>query len=78
MKNNVIDNVIIMWFLNWEEVCNLFESIGYSNFKLYWICLDLSYFCLYVVFENIEDCCFYCGKYGSIFYYYLSVINKVK
>lgn len=77
MENNVIDNVVRMWFLNWEEVCNLFENIGYSNFKLYWICLDLSYFCLYVVFENKEDCCFYCGKYGIIFYYYLSVINKV-
>lgn len=78
LKNNVTDNATTMWPSIWEKVCNLLENIGYSNPKLYWICLDSSHPCLYAVLENKEDCCPHCGKHGSIPYYYLSVTNKVK
>ena len=67
-----------MWPSNWDEVCTLLENIGYSNPKLYWVCLDSSHSCLYAILENKEDCCPHCGKHGSITYYYLSVTNKVK
>lgn len=78
LKNNGTDNATTMWPSNWEEVCNLLENMGYSNPKLYWVCLDSSHPCLYAVLENKEDCCPHCGKHGSIPYYYLSVTNKVK
>lgn len=44
-NNNRVDEVNIIWFFKWDEVCFLFEIIGYSILKLYWVCLDLSYFC---------------------------------
>lgn len=45
-NNNSADNATTMWPSNWEEVCTLFENIGYSNPKLYWACLDSSHPCL--------------------------------
>ena len=55
-NSNIADNATTKWPSNWEEVCSLLENIGYSNPKLYWVCLDSRYPCLYAVLENKEDC----------------------
>ena len=59
-NNNIADNATAKWPSNWEELRSLLENIGYSNPKLYWVCLDSSHPCSYAVLENKEDCCPHC------------------
>lgn len=43
-----------------------------------YVCLDVSYYCHWDVMESPESRCKYCGKKGTIKYYYLSIADKIQ
>ena len=75
---NANQNIAPSWPSNWDQVCSLLETVGFSYPKTYWVCLDSSHPCHYGLMKNKEDPCPHCQKYGTIPYYYLSVKDKVR
>lgn len=66
------------WPRGWGDVIIILKRLGYTDAKCYWICLDNSHPSTYSLLGAKEDRCKYCGKFGTIPYYYLSVLEKVK
>lgn len=66
------------WPLSWVYCLALLQDIGYKSATLYWICLDECHPCLYGLMEQKDEACPHCGKKGTIPYYYMSLIAKVK
>ena len=66
------------WPSSWADVQALLGDIGFKTPALYYICLDTSHPCLYGLMKSKEALCPHCEKPGTIPFYYLSVIDKVK
>lgn len=67
-----------LWPKSWRETEMILKKCGYSDPKEYFICLDQSHYSKWDIMLNSEDICKYCGKKGSIKYYYLGLQDKVK
>lgn len=75
--NKANSNLHAVWPSCWADVLSLLEKVGYSNPRLYWVCLDDSHPFLFGLLSSKDENCPHCGKKGKIPYYYLSVIDYV-
>ena len=66
------------WPSNWRETEKLLKEVGYEDPKEYFICLDESHHANYDVMESKDSQCRFCGKPGTIQYYYIGIQQKVK
>ena len=66
------------WPSNWRETEKLLKEVGYEDPKQYFICLDGSHHANYDIMEDKNSLCRFCGKPGTIQYYYLGLPQKVK
>jgi len=66
------------WPSNWRETEKLLKDVGYENPKEYFICLDNSHPANYDIMDSKDSCCTFCGKHGTIKYYYLGLPQKIK
>lgn len=66
------------WPSNWRETEKLLKDVGYENPQQYFICLDNSHPANYDIMDNKRSCCRFCGKHGTIKYYYLGLPQKIK
>ena len=71
-------NVEKYWPSNWRETEKLLREVGYEDPKEYFICLDESHYANYDTMEDKDSLCKFCGKPGTIQYYYLGLCQKVK
>lgn len=67
-----------LWPSCWNDVTFFLEKFGYKHPKLFWICLDDSHPCLFSIMAKKSDRCPHCDNEGSIPYYYMSLIEKVR
>ena len=67
-----------LWPKNWRETQALLRKCGYKDPKELYICLDESHYCHWDVMESSTAVCKYCGKQGTIKYYYLSISDKIQ
>ncbi|XP_031549912.1 uncharacterized protein LOC116287378 [Actinia tenebrosa] len=65
------------WPKNWRETKRLLQNYGYKDPKELYICLDDSHYTLWDVMTDPSSECRYCGKRGSIKYYYLGLSDKI-
>lgn len=66
------------WPSNWRETEKILKEVGYEEPKEYFICLDESHYANYDVMQDKDSMCRFCGKPGTIQYYYLGLHQKVK
>ena len=66
-----------IWPKNWRETKRLLQNYGYKDPKELFICLDDSHYSLWDVMADPSSKCKYCGKEGSIKYYYLGLSDKI-
>ena len=63
---------------SWQSVQKDLKGFGYSQPRLYYICLHSDHPCHYDLLSSDSDFCRYCGRPGTVKYYYLSVIDKLR
>lgn len=72
------DELKKLWPKDWRETQALLRKCGYKDPKELYICLDESHYCHWDVMESHTAVCKYCGKQGTIKYYYLSISDKIQ
>ena len=63
---------------SWPAVQKVLEAAGCILPKLFYICLHEDHPCHYDILDTDTAACRHCGRPGSVKYYYLSLISKVK
>lgn len=63
---------------SWLAVEKLLEEAGCSLPKVYYICLNKEHPCHYDSLRSDSELCRHCGRPGSLKYYCLSLVDKVK
>lgn len=66
------------WPKNWRETEKLLKEYGYQSPKELFVCLSESHFTHWDVMEDPNALCRYCGKKGSIKYYYLGLSDEIR
>ena len=66
------------WPRNWRESEKLLKEFGYKAPKEYFICLHESHPCHWDLMDSPSSTCKYCGRTGSIKYYYLGLSDKIR
>ena len=72
------DTMRAKWPKSWRETEMILKKCGYSDPQEYYICLDPSHYSKWDIMLSSDDRCKYCGKSGSIKYYYLGLPDKIK
>jgi len=75
-KNN--QSLLRRWPTTWSACMNILKEAGYKEPTTYYVCLDESHPNLWNLMHNPHDVCKHCRKAGTIQYYYLSLMDKVK
>jgi len=72
------NEVKLLWPKNWRQTEKLLKDYGYKDPKELYICLDESHLASWDVMESPLATCRYCGKIGSIKYYYIGLSDKIE
>ncbi|KAL5497095.1 hypothetical protein EMCRGX_G013500 [Ephydatia muelleri] len=66
------------WPSSWQSCVAILQAQGYTEPRKLYICLDEEHPFRYDVMDSPISTCKYCGKQGSIPYYYLRLSDKIK